>query len=359
MELFGVPFSTTTRSPRLEPRHVRRANFDKVTLVIPDQMRAIRVNELGGPEVLELTQRPVPTPRAGQVLLKVHSVGLNFADILNVRGEYLTRARVPFTPGMEFSGTVVALGEGVTHLQEGQLVAALGGSGAFAEYAVAPAAACLPIPANLDARAAAALPVSYFTAYFSLKTLGRVQAGEVVWVEAAAGALGTASIQLAKAMNCTVIATASTPEKLEIAKRLGADHVFLSGDETLRSSILEVIPKGVDIYLSVTGGHGFQDRLSVMNSLGRVMVIGNASRESANLNPTMLMKKNLSVTGVWLTPLLTDAQVMLEASGFMYPLLESGAVKPQIGQVFTLEDAGKAFDFVMNRQSTGKVLIEP
>jgi NADPH2:quinone reductase len=331
----------------------------KSATVTPTTMRAVRVNQLGGPEVLELQDMPVPTPRAGQVLLKVHSVGLNFADILNVRGEYLTRARTPFTPGMEFSGTVVALGDGVSHLQVGQLVAALGGSGAFAEYAVAPAMACLPVPANLSAREAAALPVSYFTAYFSLKTLGRVKEGEVVWVEAAAGALGTASIQLAKAMNTTVVATASTPEKLEIARGLGADHTFLSGDVDLRTRIQEVAPKGVDVYLSVTGGGGFQDRLSVMNSLGRVMVIGNASRENANLNPTMLMKKNLSVIGVWLTPLLQEMNVMLEASAFMYPLLESGKVKPQVGQTFSLEDAGKAFDLVLSRGSTGKVLIEP
>ncbi len=326
---------------------------------LPETMRAVRVNRLGGPEVLEMAQLPVPKPRAGQVLLKVEAVGLNFADILNVRGEYLTRARTPFTPGMEFSGTVVALGDGVTQLREGQLVAALGGSGAFAEYATVFAAACLPVPAKLSPLEAAALPVSFFTAYFSLKTLGRAQPGETVWVEAAAGALGTASIQLAKAMGCVVIATASTPEKLEIAKSLGADHTFLSGDENLRQQIIEVAPKGADLYLSVTGGPGFQDRLSVMNNLGRVLVIGNASRESSGLNPTALMKKNLSVTGVWLTPFASEASLMLEASNFMYPLLESGAVKPQVGQVFSLEDAGKAFEFVLNRQSTGKVLIRP
>ena len=327
--------------------------------MIPESMRAVRVNQLGGPEVLEMQIMPVPTPRKGQVLLKVAAVGLNFADVLNVRGEYLTRARTPFTPGMEFSGSVVALGEGVTHLQIGQLVAALGGSGAFAEYATAPAAACLPIPAVLDARAAAALPVSYYTAYFSLVTLGRVQAGEVVWIEAAAGALGTASIQLAKAMHAVVIATASTPAKLEIARALGADHVFLSGDTDLRQKMLEVAPKGVDAYLSVTGGGGFQDRLSAMNALGRVLVIGNASREPANLNPSALMKNNVSVIGVWLTPLMSVPGAVQAATEFIYPLLESGAVKPQVGQVFKLEDAGKAFELMFSRGSTGKVIIEP
>jgi NADPH:quinone reductase len=325
-----------------------------------ETMKAINVLQLGGPEVLTISEMPIPEPRAGWVRIKVQSVGLNFADILNVRGEYLTRARTPFVPGMEFSGTVDKLGEGVTHLELGQLVAALG-AGGFAEYAVVPAAAILPIPANLSAREAAALPVSYYTAFFSLKTLGHAKDGETVLVEAAAGALGTASIQLAKAMNLKVIAIASTPEKLEIAKNLGADHVFLSGAENLRDLILEATGKrGVDIYLSVTGGRGFEDRAtSFMNSLGRVMVIGNASREPASLNPTMLMKKNVSVIGVWLTPLLQDADVMKESTAFMTPLLSSGAVKPIVGQVFKLSEAGKAFEHVFSRASTGKVIIEP
>jgi NADPH:quinone reductase len=325
-----------------------------------ETMKAINVQQLGGPEVLSISEMPIPEPRAGWVRIKVQSVGLNFADILNVRGEYLTRARTPFVPGMEFSGIVDKLGEGVTHLELGQLVAALG-AGGFAEYAVVPAAAILPIPANLTAREAAALPVSYYTAYFSLKTLGHAKDGETVLVEAAAGALGTASIQLAKAMNLKVIAIASTPEKLEIAKNLGADHVFLSGAENLRDLILEATKKrGVDIYLSVAGGHGFEDRATTfMNALGRVMVIGNASREPASINPTMLMKKNVSVIGVWLTPLLQVPEIFLEATAFMTPLLASGAVKPIVGQVFKLSDAGKAFEHVFSRASTGKVIIEP
>ena len=327
--------------------------------MIPQTMKAIVVEELGGTEVLKVQDVAVPQPRKGQVLLKVSSVGLNFADILAVRGEYLTRTRTPYTPGMEFSGTVVALGEGVTGLEVGQLVAGLGGSGAFAEYATIHAGACLPIPSALNPREAAALPVSFYTAYFALRTLGRVQEKEVVWVEAAAGALGTASIQLAKAMNCTVIATASTEAKLELAKSLGADAVILGDDPELRQKILEFAPKGVDVYLSVAGGSGFQDRLSVMNHVGRVMVIGNASREQANLNPTMLMKKNVAVIGVWLTPFMGIPEEMQAATAFIYPLLESGKVKPQIGQVFSLEEAGKAFEFVLSRASTGKVLIEP
>jgi NADPH:quinone reductase len=323
-------------------------------------MKAIQVKQLGGPEVLEIAQLPVPEPRAGWVRLRVQAVGLNFADILNVRGEYLTRARVPFIPGMEFAGVVDALGDGVTGLEQGQLVAALGGTGAFAEFACVPAAAVIPIPPNLNAQQAAALPVSYYTAYFSLKTLGNARAGETVLVEAAAGALGTASIQLAKAMNLRVIATASSEAKLELAKSLGADQAFVSGREDLRDAVMGATDgKGIDLYLSVVGGPGFQDRLSMMNALGRVLVIGNASQEGSNLNPTALMKKNVSVIGVWLTPLLGEADVMRQATGFIAPLLASGTVKPIVGQVFPLEKAGDAFEFVMSRASMGKVIVEP
>jgi NADPH:quinone reductase len=293
-------------------------------------VKAIQVQKLGGPEVLELADMPMPEPKAGQVRLRVQAVGLNFADILNVNGEYLTRARTPFVPGMEMAGVIDALGEGVTGLEVGQLVAALG-LGAFAEYAVVHAAAVFPIPANLNAREAAALPVSYYTAYFALHTLGHAKTGETVLIEAGAGALGTATIQLAKEMGLKIIALASSEEKLELTRSLGADHAFLNTGD-YRDLVLEATGgKGVDIMCSIVGGPGFQDRLTMMASRGRVMVIGNASRESANLTPTALMTKNVSVIGVWLTPLVSDAAAMLEASQFIGPLIASGKVKPIVG----------------------------
>jgi NADPH:quinone reductase len=322
------------------------------------RVKAIQVQKLGGPEVLELTDMPMPEPKAGQVRLRVQAVGLNFADILNVNGEYLTRARTPFVPGMEMAGVIDALGEGVTGLEVGQLVAALG-PGAFAEYAVVHAAAVFPIPANLNAREAAALPVSYYTAFFALRTLGQAKTGETVLIEAGAGALGTATIQLAKEMGLKVIALASSEEKLELTRSLGADHAFLNTGD-YRDLVLEATGgKGVDIMCSIVGGPGFQDRLTMMASRGRVMVIGNASRESANLTPTALMTKNVSVIGVWLTPLVSDAPAMLEASQFIGPLIASGKVKPIVGRAFKLEDSGEAFTFMLSRQNTGKVVIEP
>lgn len=323
-------------------------------------MRAIQIQRLGGPEVLELTTLPVPEPKAGQVRIRVGAVGLNFADILAVRGEYLTRTRVPMVPGMEFAGIVDKLGEGVTHLKEGQLVAALGGTGAMAEYSVVPAAAVLPIPENLNAREAAALPVSFYTAYFSLATLGQAKPGEWVVIQAAAGALGTASVQLAKAMGLKVIAFASTEEKLEIARSLGADEALLNTRTDLVDAVKAITGGGgANMVLEIVGGRGFQDSLAMLASRGRVLVIGAASREPSQLRPVELMKKNLSVIGVWLTPFMTDAAVMSEATAFLTKLISGGQAKPIVGRAFPLEQAGEAFDFVWSRASTGKVVIEP
>ena len=329
-------------------------------MTLPSAMKAIRVSKFGGPEVLESVELPLPHPRAGQVLIKVEAIGLNFADMLNVAGRYFTQPPLPFVPGMEFSGTVAALGEGVTHLEIGQRVAALGGSGAFAEYATAHTAGLLPLPSSLSAHEAAALPISYYTAYFALKTLGHAKAGETVLIQAAAGALGTASIQLAKQMGLKVIALASNESKLELTRSLGADVNLLNGRADLLEAVLETSGgEGVDIVLEVVGGEKFVQSVGMLRSQGRVMVIGSASGGTAHLNPLTLMGKNATVTGVWLTPLTGNPDLMREASEYLVPLLSSGKVKPQVGEIFTLENAGKAFEFMSSRASVGKIIIEP
>lgn len=323
-------------------------------------MRALFIEQLGGPEVLQVRELPLPLPRAGEVRLKVEAVGINFADILTVRGEYLTRTRLPLVPGMEYAGTVEALGEGVSGLQLGQRVAALGGSGGLAEYATVPVTSVLPVPPNLSAREAAAFPVSFYTAYFSLATLGQAREGETVVVQAAAGALGTASIQLAKAMGLQVIALASSEEKLQVARSLGADHAFLSGQKDLVATVKAAAGgNGANLVLEVVGGAGFQDSLAMLAFRGRVVVIGAASQEASSMRPVELMKKNLSVIGMWLTSMMGDANAMREANAFLSSVLENGQARPQVGQVFTLEQTGEAFEFIMSRASTGKVIIEP
>lgn len=323
-------------------------------------MRAIWVEELGEPDVLRLNELPIPVPAAGEVRLKVEAVGINFADVLASAGQYLTRTRVPYTPGMEFAGTIDALGEGVSGLKVGQRVASLGGRGGLAEFALSPAAALIPVPESFSGAQAAAFPVSYFTAYFGLKTLGRGVPGEWVLVQAAAGALGTASIQLAKQMGMHVVAMASTEAKLQIARDLGADVTLLQDDPERVQKVRDAAGgKGVPLVLEVVGGTRFQESLDMAANQGRVIVIGNASREQANMRPVELMKRNLSVTGLWLTSLMQDPELAREAAQELAKLLATGNVVPQVGPTYALEHSAQAFRDLMGRKTTGKVIIEP
>ena len=323
-------------------------------------MRAIWVEELGEPDVLRLRELPIPVPAAGEVRLKVEAVGINFADVLASAGQYLTRTRVPYTPGMEFAGTIDALGEGVTGLEVGQRVASLGGRGGLAEFALSPTAALIPVPASFSGTQAAAFPVSYFTAYFGLRTLGRGVPGEWVLVQAAAGALGTASIQLAKQMGMNVVAMASTEAKLQIARGLGADVTLLQDDPERVQKVREAAGgKGVPLVLEVVGGTRFQESLDMAANLGRVIVIGNASREQADMRPVELMKRNLSVTGLWLTSLMQDQELAQGAAQELAKLLATGNVVPQVGPTYPLADSARAFRDLMGRKTTGKVIIEP
>ena len=323
-------------------------------------MRAIWVEELGEPDVLRLRELPIPVPAAGEVRLKVEAVGINFADVLASAGQYLTRTRVPYTPGMEFAGTIDALGEGVSGLEVGQRVASLGGRGGLAEFALSPAAALIPVPASFSGAQAAAFPVSYFTAYFGLRTLGRGVPGEWVLVQAAAGALGTASIQLAKQMGMNVVAMASTEAKLQIARGLGADVTLLQDDPERVQKVREAAGgKGVPLVLEVVGGTRFQESLDMAANLGRVIVIGNASREQADMRPVELMKRNLSVTGLWLTSLMQDQELAQGAAQELAKLLATGNVVPQVGPTYPLADSARAFRDLMGRKTTGKVIIEP
>ncbi len=324
------------------------------------RMKAIQVQRAGGPEVLELTELPKPSPGPEQVLIRVEAVGLNFADILSVAGEYLVRTRYPMVPGMEFAGTVESVGPGVAAYQPGQRVAALGGSGAFAEYAVVSSQAVLPVPPSMSAAEAAAFPVSYYTAYFALQTQAQAKPGEWVLIQAAAGALGTASIQIAKALGLRVVALASREEKLELCRTLGADVTLLSTHNNLVEAVKEATGgRGVDILMEVVGGAGFAQSLKMLAYRGRLLVIGSASREMAQMYPVNLMKGNQSVIGVWLTPFLSDPAAMQAASQFLFPLVASGQVRPVVGERFKLEEAARAFAFILSRQNTGKVILEP
>ncbi len=326
-----------------------------------DTMKQFAVTRSGPlKEVMTLGEVPVPQPGPSEVRLKVGAVGINFADVLTVTGEYLTRTRYPYAPGMEFAGTIDALGEGVQGFKVGQLVACLAGKGGLAQYAVSPAAALVPVPETFSAAQAAAFPVSFFTAYHALKTLGRGEAGEWVLVQAAAGALGTSSIQLAKALGMNVVALASTEEKLRIARDLGADVTILQDDPDRIQKVKDATGgQGAALILEVVGGTRFEESLQMAANRGRIIVIGNASREDATMRPVELMKRNLTMTGLWLTSLMQDAAATQAAAQGLTPLIASGKVAPQVGPTYALADSAQAFQDILDRKTTGKVIVEP
>lgn len=323
-------------------------------------MRAIWVEQLGEPEVLELRELPVPTLKPGFVKLKVEAVGINFADVLAVGGKYLTPTQTPLVPGMEFAGTVEQLGEGVSGFTVGQQVACLGGRGGLAEYAVVPAQTITPIPAGLNFAEAAAFPVSYYTAYVTLVTLGQAKAGETVLVQGAAGALGTALIQVALALKLNIVALASTEAKLQLARELGAQHTLISERGDIVQAVGEATGgKGVNLLVEITGGEMVGKSLKMMGNRGRVLIVGAASQEAASVNPTLLMKKNLSVIGVWLTSMMGEPGVLQDAVAFFAPLIASGQIRPQVGPSYPLAQSAQAFRDILSRKTTGKVIIAP
>lgn len=321
---------------------------------------AVAVRQGTPAEALEFREVPLPQPGPGEVLVRVEAVGINYADVLSVMNEYLTETQYPFVPGMEFAGYVTALGEGVSGVHEGQLVACLGGQGGLAGYAAVPVQALVPVPQTYTPAQAAAFAVSYLTAFHALRTLGHGQAGEWVLVQAAAGALGRASIQLARALDMQVVAMASTQEKLDVARELGA-HVTLLQDDPERVQKVRGAASGagVPLILEVVGGHRIAESLQMAASRSRIIMIGNASREEVSVNPVDLMKGNLTMTGLWLNSLLRDPQAQAQVAAEFTALLEKGRTVPQPGPSYALRDTAQAFDDLLGRRTSGKVIIEP
>lgn len=300
-------------------------------------MRAWVQERLQGP--MTLKEIPDPTPGPGEVVLEVEAVGLNFADHLMRLGGYLSRIHPPFVPGMEAVGRV-----------EGRRFATLMGHGALAEKVAVPREALLPVPEGLSPEEAAAYPVSFLTAYLALRQAG-AKPGEKVLVQAAAGALGTASVQVAKAMGLKVLASASRPEKLDLPQALGAEAVATYAELPEKARAFG----GVDILLEVRGSQ-LEESLSLLNPGGTLVYIGAAEGEVAPLNPLRLMRRNLTVMGFWLAPLLREKALVQEALRFLLPRL-GRELKPVVGRVFPFPEAEAAFQALLDRGHVGKIVV--
>jgi NADPH2:quinone reductase len=325
-------------------------------------MRAMIVRELGEiARCLLPGELPEPTPGPHEVLIDVKSIGCNFPDGLMVQGKYQVKPPLPFAPGHEIAGVVAAVGAEVRHIAPGQRVVALLSWGGFAERAVAAASDTWVIPERMSFDEAATLGVVYQTGYSGLVHRAHLRAGETLLVHAAAGGVGLAAVQLGKALGARVIATAGSPEKLEIARAAGADVcIDYRREDFVERVKQETGGEGADVIYDSVGGDTFDASTRCIAFEGRILVIGFAGGRIADVATNRILLKNISVVGVhWglyrkRAPALVD-----EWMARLFALYESGRIKPVIWKRFRLEEAAAALAAIAGRDSYGKVVLTP
>ena len=323
-------------------------------------MKAIVVNEWCQPEDLKIGELPSPELGAGQVRIRVRAASVNFADILMVQGQYQEKPPFPFAPGGEASGDVIEVGDGVTHLKVGDRVAALCGSGGYAEEVVAPAMSVAPIPDSMDYVTAAAFTITYGTSHVGLAHRGKLQAGETLLVHGAAGGVGLTAVELGKLMGATVIATAGSEEKLALTRQYGADYTINYREQDFRTIVKEITGgKGADVIYDPVGGKVFDESLRCIAWEGRLIVVGFASGRIPKAPANYLLVKNCSVVGLyWGAYARKDPKVLLGSMRQLYQWYGEGKLKPHVSAKLPLENAVEAMQLLQSRQSTGKVVLE-
>ena len=325
------------------------------------QMKAVVADEVGGPGVLRYVDAERPSPRDWEVLIEVEAAGVNYADTMRRRDQYLTRQSFPFTPGSEVAGTVVEVGEGVENASEGDRVVTLIDSGGYADFAVAPAASLIPMPEGLGFEEAAAVPLQGLTAYHIIKTSGALKSGESVLVHAAAGGVGTLSVQMAKLLGAgRVIATASSEEKLDLARSLGADVLINYTEEDWPGKVVEATDgDGADVILEMVGADFPEKNLQCLATFGRMVVFGSASGERGTITPVALMNGCQSVVGFWLIPILSRPDLFVPSLEETLGWISSGDLELTIGATYPLESAAEAHTDLEGRKTTGKLILRP
>jgi len=322
-------------------------------------MKAVLCKAWGPPESLVVEDVPSPKAGKGQVVVAVRAAGVNFPDVLIVQGKYQVKPDLPFSPGAEISGTVKEVGEGVTHVKPGDAVVAFPGVGGFAEEVAVDAARVSPVPKALDPKVGAAVTLTYGTSYHALKDCAQLKSGETLLVLGAAGGVGLAAVELGKLMGARVIAAASSPLKLDTAKRAGADEAIDYEQEDLREAVKRLTDgKGVDVVYDPVGDRFAEPALRSLAWHGRYLVIGFAAGAIPKipLNLALLMER--SIVGVFWGEFTrrnpkANAANMREV---MQWILE-GKLKPLVSAAYPLERATEALVAMMNRQVLGKVVL--
>jgi NADPH2:quinone reductase len=313
-------------------------------------VKAIQIEEFGGPELLKPVEVPDPEPSGGEVVVDVARSGMNFADTHAIRNDYLAEQTLPLIPGGEVSGTT----------PDGRRVAAILQSGGYAQKVAVPEPWLVPLPDEVSDDQAAALLLQGLTAHSLLHFCAHVEEGETVVVEAAAGGTGTLAVQLAKRAGAKVIALASSDEKRALAERLGADGTADSRADDLREAILDANGgQRVDVVLHMSGT-GFEPELKALGMLGRIVVFGNAARHPNEVATNYLLRTSKSVLGFWLAPLVVRRRdLVARVIGELLSAVAAGELEVVIGGVYPLSEAARAQTEMQERRTTGKLLLDP
>ncbi|WP_226039431.1 NADPH:quinone oxidoreductase family protein [Natrinema sp. DC36] len=324
-------------------------------------MKAIEVTEYGDSSELSVVEAETPEPDAGEVRIEIEAAGINFADVMQRRGHYPGGPEPPYVPGMEAAGTVDAVGEGVDELSEDDRVVGMIDTGGYAEYVTAHAQSLFPIPEAMSFEEAAGFPVQFLTAHACLFEWGGLESGESVLIQAAAGGVGTAAVQLASNAGAEVFGTASTAEKLELASDLGCDHPINYTETDFREVVEEETDgEGVDLVLESVGDDVFDRSLDAMSHFGRMVTYGVASGVPAEVSNQRLLFENKTVKGFHLGQAsVHDPGRVMTAVPELTDGLASGDLEIILGESFALEDAADAHQYIEDRKSSGKVVLKP
>ena len=323
-------------------------------------MKAIVIGTPGGPEALELQDVPAPVAGPGEVLIDVIAAGLNRADVMQRQGHYPVPAGAPEYPGLEVSGRIAALGEGVEGPAVGTEVVALLSGGGYAEQVAVPAGQVLPLPDGFDAVTAASLPETAATVFSNLFMAAAVQEGEYVLIHGATGGIGTMAIQMVAAFGAVPVVTAGSAEKLELARSLGAKVLINYKEQDFVEAVRDATGgHGADVILDVVGAKYLQKNLDALAVAGRLVIIGLQGGTKAELNLNQLMTKRAAVIGTTLRgrPVEEKSAIMQAVGEYVWPLLVSGQIRPLVDRTFPLAEAAAAHEYFDSGQHTGKILL--
>lgn len=323
-------------------------------------MKALLCRTWGGPEDLVVGDVPEPEPGPGEVVIRVEGCGVNFADTLIIQGKYQVKPEHPFTPGMEVAGTVLKTGSGVEGFRPGDAVIGMPGIGGFAEQVVYKASQAMRRPAGIDAVTAAAIPIVYGTAHIGLEVRGMLQPGESLLVHGASGGVGLAAVEVGKAMGALVIATASSADKLETARRHGADHVIDYRAGEFRNEVKDITKGGADVIFDPVGGDVFDQSLRCIAWEGRLLTIGFASGRIPQAPANILLVKNISVIGVhWSNYRERQPELLGRSFDRIFTWISEGKLRPLVSKSCTLEEAPQALADLAGRRALGKIVVTP